>query len=151
MVIICYSLGVEIKNFLYVHRRYNQIAYRDNASEHTFEVGHFAVKNLLPNEIYREALVPHEVNIRRRLDKHTNLRIFCRISPAVAGIMVKDHFEVNVCPIAVRLTHKLFVNFESFFFPKNQPPPVEECHEQSNEIQLGVRGKGVKFSNRASV
>ena len=89
--------------------------------------------------MYREALIPHEVNIRRRLDKHTNLRIFCRISPAVAGIMVKDHFEVNVCPIAVRLTHKLFVNLESFFFPKNLP--VVESSEQNNEFQLGIRGE----------
>lgn len=52
------------------------------------------------------------------------LRIYTRVAPAVAGIMVKEHFEVNVCPIAVRLTHKLVTNLEAFFFPKT--PTVAE-------------------------
>ena len=48
------------------------------------------------------------------------LRIFTSVAPAVAGIMVKEHFEINVCPIAVRLTYKLVSHLESFFFGKTQ-------------------------------
>lgn len=121
--------NVFIKKF-----KYNQFAYTDNSIEHCFEVGHFAVKNLLPNETYREALIPHEVNIRRHLDKSVMLRIFCRVSPPVAGIEVKEHFEVNVCPIAVRLTYKLFVNMESFLFPKPQQNETAE-----HEFQPGMQ------------
>ena len=108
--------------------------YKDNSTEHCFEIGHFALKNLLPDEIYREALMPHEVNLRRLLDKMVTLRIYCRISPAVAGIMVKDHFEVNVCPIKVQISHKLFHQMESFFFPRNI---VVENAEQL-EFKMGM-------------
>jgi len=119
--------------------RYNNLSFKDNCCEHRFEVGHFQLNNLLPNEPYREALIPHEINIRRHLDKTVMLRIYCRISPAVAGILVKDHFEVNVCPIAVRLTHKFNNNMESFFFPKKTENEVVENSEQTTEIQLGIR------------
>jgi len=40
---------------------------------------------MLPNEPYREALNPHEVHIRRHLDKSVMLRIFTSVAPAVAG------------------------------------------------------------------
>lgn len=93
------------------------------------------VKNLLPNEPYREALIPYEVNIRRHLDKTVMLRIYTCVAPAVAGIMVKEHFEVNVCPIAVRLTHKLVTNLESFFFPKAS---TVESTPETPEVQPGT-------------
>ena len=52
--------------------------------------------------------------------------------------MVKEHFEINVCPIAVRLTYKLVVNLENFFFDKT--PVVEETQEQI-VVQPGLQGK----------
>ena len=101
-------------NYIIIPIRYNQLTYNNNRSEHCYEVGHFVVKNLLPNEPYREALSPHEVHLRRHLDKSVMLRIYTCVAPAVAGIMVKEHFEINVCPIAVRLTYKLVCFF--FYF-----------------------------------
>lgn len=56
----------------------------------------------------------------------------------IAGIMVKEHFEINVCPIAVRLTYKLVVNLENFFFDKT--PAVDEAQEQIS-FQHGIQGK----------
>lgn len=117
--------------------RYNQLSYKDNTVDHCFEVGNFALKNLLPDEIYREALMPHEIDLRRRLDKMVMLRIYCRISPAVAGIMVKDHFEVNVCPIKVQISHKLFHQMESFFFPKN----IATGNADQLEFRNGMMGE----------
>lgn len=62
------------------------------------------------------------------------------MSPPVAGIEVKEHFEVNVCPIAVRLTYKLFVNMESFLFPKPQQNETAE-----HEFQPGMQGEFPQF------
>ncbi|XP_047142514.1 bridge-like lipid transfer protein family member 2 isoform X1 [Hydra vulgaris] len=126
--------NIFIRRFLY-----NQLTFTGNSIENLFEVGHFSVKNLLPGELYREALVPYEANIRRRVDKTVMLRIYCRVSPAVAGILIKEHFEVNVCPIAVRLTHKLFVNIEAFLFPKTLPEANDQPIDSYQSIQLGVR------------
>ena len=79
------------------------------------------------------------------------LRIYCRASPPVAGIMIKDHFEVNVCPIAVRLTHKFVMNMESFFFPKSSS---SNDNTEQAEV-LGVRGNlslfGTKYSRMDQV
>uniref|UniRef100_A0A7M5UVQ0 FMP27/BLTP2/Hobbit GFWDK motif-containing RBG unit domain-containing protein n=1 Tax=Clytia hemisphaerica TaxID=252671 RepID=A0A7M5UVQ0_9CNID len=137
---------------VYVKRfRYNQLTYKDSRSEHSFEVGHFVVKNLLPNEPYREALIPHEIHLRRHLDKTVMLRIYTCVAPAVAGIMVKEHFEINVCPIAVRLTHKLVSNFENFFFDKSSKLPASESQQDSStSFQPGIQdSKDGKMENEA--
>ena len=131
-----FPLKLSLIHVLLTIPRYNQLSHEDNSTEHLFEIGQFALQNFLPNAIYREALVPHEVHIRRHLDKTVMLRIYCRASPPVAGIMIKDHFEVNVCPIAVRLTHKFVMNMESFFFPKSSS---SNDNTEQAEV-LGVRG-----------
>ena len=74
--------------------------------------------NLIPNEPYRELLVPHEINVRRHVDKSVFVRVYCRVQSPVAGISVREHFEVNVCPIAVRLTHRFYHYVTSFFFSR---------------------------------
>ena len=146
-----FPLKLSLIHVLLTIPRYNQLSHEDNSTEHLFEIGQFALQNFLPNAIYREALVPHEVHIRRHLDKTVMLRIYCRASPPVAGIMIKDHFEVNVCPIAVRLTHKFVMNMESFFFPKSSS---SNDNTEQAEV-LGVRGNlslfGTKYSRMDQV
>ena len=51
---------------------------------------------MLPNELYTEALVPdQDTNTRRGIDKDVLLRFNCKVLPDVAGVKVKDHFEVG--------------------------------------------------------
>ena len=120
--------------------RYNKWNFSDNSLDHKFEVGGFSVRNLLPNENdYRDVLTPHEVNLRRQVDKSVFLRVFLKVKPPVAGIQMKEHFEVNVCPIAVRLTYKFSKNLERFFFPHKSTAESEPSEQP--EVQLGVRGE----------
>ena len=55
----------------------------------------------------------------------------------VGGIGVKEHFEVNVCPLAVRLTHRLFKKVMVFFFPQR----AHEYEGEVGEVELGFRGE----------
>ena len=54
----------------------------------------------------------------------------------MGGIGVKEHFEVNVCPLAVRLTHRLFKKVMAFFFPQR----AHEYEAELEEVSLGLRG-----------
>lgn len=56
---------------------------------------------------------------------------------AVGGIGVKEHFEVNVCPLAVRLTYRLFKKVMVFFFPQR----AHEYEGEVGEVDLGFRGQ----------
>lgn len=49
---------------------------------------------------------------------------------------MKEHFEVNVCPLAVRLTHRLFKKVMVFFFPQR----AYEYEGEVGEVDLGFRG-----------
>ena len=98
--------------------------------------------NLIPNEPYREMLVPHEMNVRRHVDKSVFVRVYCRVQSPVAGISVREHFEVNVCPIAVRLTHRFYHYVMSFFFSRK----VDKI-DQADGPEFDAGNKGIGFSN----
>ena len=105
--------------------------------EHRLELGGFAVCNLIPNEPYKELLVPHEINLRRHVDKSVFVRVYCRVQSPVAGISVREHFEVNVCPIAVRLTHRFYHYLMSFFFTRKF-----ERLDQTDGMEFEIGAKG---------
>jgi len=72
-----------------------------------------------------------------KLNKFVFLFLFvCLFSSAVGGIGVKEHFEVNVCPLAVRLTHRLFKKIMVFFFPQR----AYEYEGEAAQVELGFRG-----------
>lgn len=50
---------------------------------------------------------------------------------------MKEHFEVNVCPLAVRLTKRLFKKVMVFFFPQR----AYEYEGEVGEVDLGFRGQ----------
>lgn len=90
-----------------------------------------------------------------RVDKNVRLRVYCRdkapgeagrgrreggradvctsLMCAVAGISVKDHFEVNVVPLKVQLTQQFYGRMFEFFFPsrvvqEDSPQDLEMAH-----------------------
>eukprot|EP00794_Sanderia_malayensis_P014359 gene14357-15855_t len=128
------QLGIADVQFKKFH--YNKLTFNDNAGEHRFELGGFSVHNLIPNAAYKEALIPHEINLRRHVDKSVFLRVYCRVQSPVAGISIREHFEVNLCPIAVRLTHKFYHYLMKFFFPKRSVDQLD-----APEFDMGVKGK----------
>ena len=59
------------------------------------------------------------------LDRHKTLRIFCREKPPCGGISVIDHFEVNVVPLHIALTHQFYRTILQFCFPDSPAPPSQ--------------------------
>lgn len=85
-----------LTNFLYT-----KTSKTDDSVEHLLELGYVRMTNLLPNQIYQEVLVPTELQSNMPVDRQRALRVFCREKAPVAGISVKEHFEINVVPLTI--------------------------------------------------
>ena len=60
---------------------------------------------------------------------------------------MKEHFEVNVCPLAVRLTKRLFKKVMVFFFPQR----AHEYEGEVGEVELGFRGKSCSVNDMPKI
>lgn len=85
-----------LTNFLYT-----KTSKTDDSVEHLLELGYVRMTNLLPNQTYTEVLVPTELQSNMPVDRQRALRVFCREKAPVAGISVKEHFEINVVPLTI--------------------------------------------------
>uniref|UniRef100_A0A0C9R695 KIAA0100 protein n=1 Tax=Fopius arisanus TaxID=64838 RepID=A0A0C9R695_9HYME len=110
-----------LTNFLYT-----KTSKTDDSVEHLLELGYVRMTNLLPNQIYTEVLVPTELQSNMPVDRQRALRVFCREKAPVAGISVKEHFEINVVPLTIGLTKKFFNTMLKFCFPERDPDGIEE-------------------------
>ena len=112
---------VTLRNFLYT-----KVAKNDDCVEHSLELGFIQVLNRLPNQAYSTVLEPTDLGDNIPLDRRHTLRVFCRERPPVAGIPVKEHFEVNVIPLTIAVTKAFFKRMLKFFFPDpEEEKPIE--------------------------
>ena len=44
----------------------------------------------------------------------------------VGGISIKEHFEVNVVPLNIQLTHRFYKAVMSYFFPEKDVTPTDD-------------------------
>ncbi|XP_015603116.1 protein KIAA0100 isoform X2 [Cephus cinctus] len=105
---------------------YTKTSKTDDSVEHLLELGYVRMTNLLPNQIYTEVLTPTELQSNMPVDRQRALRVFCREKAPVAGISVKEHFEINVVPLTIGLTKKFFNTMLKFCFPERDPEGIEE-------------------------
>jgi hypothetical protein len=49
--------------------RYNKLSKSDDACEHSLEIGYVSLANLLPNQIYKQVIVPTELNRNMPVDR----------------------------------------------------------------------------------
>lgn len=106
---------IVLNNFLYI-----KVIKSDDSVEHTIELGHLHVSNLIPNQAYKDVLHPTELQANIPLDRQRALRIYCRELAPVAGIPVKEHLEVNVIPFTVEVTLQFYQKMVKFFFPERE-------------------------------
>lgn len=131
---------ITLRNFLYT-----KIAKNDDSVEHLLELGFIQVLNRLPNQAYATVLEPTNLADNIPLDRRHALRIFCRERPPVAGIPVKEHFEVNVVPMTIAVTKAFFKRMLKFFFP--EPEEEEKPAEQQTSRRMLRRKRGKKEEN----
>ncbi|XP_028400324.1 protein KIAA0100-like [Dendronephthya gigantea] len=115
--------------------RYTNITMTDSSGVHTVEVGNFNMTNLMPNSPYKNVIAPSG---ERRVGKDIAIRVYCRVKSPVGGIGVKDHFEVNLCPLNVALTHRLYKLFMAYFFPGRAHEYVREAVEEYDGVSDGA-------------
>lgn len=134
---------------------YTKIAKNDDSVEHSLELGYICVLNLLPNQVYKTVLQPTALKDNIPLDRHRALRIFCRERAPVGGISVKEHFEVNVVPLTIEVTHAFFKKMLKFFFPDPEVNAVDEKQQDrvgkaSAKKRGGAKKEEVVSSSAAS-
>ncbi|XP_014476959.1 PREDICTED: protein KIAA0100 [Dinoponera quadriceps] len=137
-----------LTNFLYT-----KTSKTDDSVEHLLELGYVRMTNLLPNQIYTEVLTPTELQSNMPVDRQRALRVFCREKAPVAGISVKEHFEINVVPLTIGLTKKFFNTMLKFCFPERDPEGIEEApapqRDSSFYVPIERRDDVEKMKERA--
>ncbi|XP_069135589.1 protein hobbit-like isoform X1 [Argopecten irradians] len=123
------QLGVSdlaLRNFVYTKVN------RDNDTwTHQLELGWIKMTNLLPNAIYKDVIVPLHPIGNEGDNRQMAIRILCSEKPPVGGIAVKEHFEVNVVPMQIQLTHHFFKTMMAFFFPDKDIE--EDAHDDVSD------------------
>ncbi|KAM3856347.1 bridge-like lipid transfer protein family member 2 isoform 1-T1 [Vipera latastei] len=125
---------VELQRFLY-----SKINKSDDTAEHLLELGWVTMNNLLPNAIYKVVLRPQSAC---QSGRQLALRIFSKVRPPVGGISIKEHFEVNVVPLTIQLTHQFFHRMMGFFFP-GRNVEEEEVGDEEDKSKLVTTGMPV--------
>lgn len=120
---------IGISDLILSHFLYTKNSRSDDSVEHLLELGYIRMLNLIPREIYEDVLLPTEPQKDMPVDHQRVLRVFCREKPPVGGISVKEHFEINVVPIAIAITKKFYSTMLRFCFPENISDPDGELDE----------------------
>ncbi|XP_040279331.1 protein KIAA0100 homolog isoform X2 [Bufo bufo] len=131
------QLGIaelELKRFLY-----SKVNKSDDTAEHLLELGWFTMNNLLPNAVYKVALRPQSP---AQSGRQLALRLYSKVRPPVGGISIKEHFEVNVVPLTIQLTHQFFHRMMGFFFP-GRSVEEEEVGDEEDKSKLVTTGMPV--------
>ncbi|XP_030077940.1 bridge-like lipid transfer protein family member 2 isoform X1 [Microcaecilia unicolor] len=131
------QLGIaelELQRFLY-----SKVNKSDDTAEHLLELGWFTMNNLLPNAVYKVVLRPQSPG---QSGRQLALRIFSKVRPPVGGISVKEHFEVNVVPLTIQLTHQFFHRMMGFFFP-GRSMEEEDVGDEEDKSKLVTTGMPV--------
>ncbi|XP_075760621.1 bridge-like lipid transfer protein family member 2 [Pelodiscus sinensis] len=131
------QLGIaelELQRFLY-----SKVNKSDDTAEHLLELGWVTMNNLLPNAIYKVVLRPQS---SCQSGRQLALRIFSKVRPPVGGISIKEHFEVNVVPLTIQLTHQFFHRMMGFFFP-GRSVEEEELGDEEDKSKLVTTGMPV--------
>ena len=121
--------------------------FSDESSIQKLELGTIELNNRLPGTAYKEVLKPYEGGkgglSSNAFDRDVLLRVFVRKTPAVGGIQVMEHFEVNIVPLTVKITQQLYTELFNYYFPplssstdanENSLPMLERCLELENEM-----------------
>jgi len=92
----------------------------DKTNINTVELRKIIVHNLLEKDnVYKKALGPYLPYQRELLEntKEKMFRLYYRENPAIGGIPIIDHFEINLIPILVQITNKLVNHLLWYIFP----------------------------------
>lgn len=107
-------------------------------------------------------LYPHDPKCKKlRVDRDISLRVYCRdqapgmgqyqnlnndgpcvcciLCAVVGGISVKEHFEINVIPLTVKISERFYNAIEKFFFPKKS---ADESMEYTDVAHVNLMGPG---------
>ncbi|XP_064424989.1 bridge-like lipid transfer protein family member 2 [Latimeria chalumnae] len=139
------QLGIaelELQRFLYT-----KVNKSDDTAEHLLELGWFTMNNLLPTADYKVVLRPQTPC---QSGRQFALRLFSKVRPPVGGISVKEHFEVNVVPLTIQLTHQFFKRMMGFFFP-GRNVEEEEAADEEDKSKLVTTGVPVGKSRQLMV
>ncbi|XP_068126254.1 bridge-like lipid transfer protein family member 2 isoform X2 [Hyperolius riggenbachi] len=131
------QLGIaelELQRFLY-----SKVNKSDDTAEHLLELGWFTMNNLLPNAVYKVALRPQSP---AQSGRQLALRLYSKVRPPVGGISVKEHFEINVVPLTIQLTHQFFHRMMGFFFP-GRSVEEEDVGDEEDKSKLVTTGMPV--------
>ncbi|KAI5720241.1 hypothetical protein M8J77_013121 [Diaphorina citri] len=131
-----------LSNFLYT-----KVCKSDDSVEHLLELGYVRMTNLLPNQTYKEVIVPTEIQSNMPIDRKRAIRIFCREKAPVGGISVKEHFEINVVPLTIGLTRKFYQTMLKFCFPERDPENIEDTERTGT---VGREGGGREGGKKGS-
>ncbi|KAI8620772.1 golgi-body localization protein domain-containing protein [Chytriomyces sp. MP71] len=100
--------------------RFLWVQNEDQSSLNTLEIDKVYLENLLPNGVYKNMISPHGDTRGVDFRKRKMVRVYWKEMAPVAGIMVIEHFEVNLYPLLLQISRETGRAAEKYFFPKSK-------------------------------
>jgi len=116
----------------------------DDSVENLLEMGYVHVKNLLPNQVYEQVLIPTELGREMPVDRQRTVRVYWRDRGRVGGLIVRDHFEINIAPLTIAITAHFYKKMMNFFFPE-QIEEEEVDRKQRKKTKKEKKGANTSF------
>ncbi len=155
--------GESICDFV-IHRLHDAwLSSEDGSQSNVLEILTLGVTNRRPSAFYRTLIAPVPAAERGQLTSRRGtafrgigaednaLRLFFKALPAVAGIAVLEHFEINLIPMQIRASYDILNEIFRFFFPKRDAstPPAASGSPMPPSSQAGGGGSGASGSGAA--
>jgi hypothetical protein len=113
--------------------------YHDQSGSFALNLKDLSATNLCPGTPYPDLLLPSKkANNKCFIEDDTFIRVDAEIAPPVGGIMIVQHFEINVQPMQVCITQELVMQLIQFAsVSSHQSSPKESEKEIRSQFLNG--------------
>ncbi|KAL7675491.1 hypothetical protein ACOME3_001757 [Neoechinorhynchus agilis] len=121
---------------------YRKTSFDNCSNEHIVQIGNFQMLNLLKDDYYQCVLAP----LCPQPDDM--IYLYCKESLPVGGISIREHFELSVSPINIKLTQRFFNECMRFFFSvRHQDPTQRRKTTSTYRTQHPSSDASISFDN----
>ncbi|KAJ1966194.1 Protein SABRE [Dimargaris xerosporica] len=116
-------------------------SYSDQSLSYDLDIDQALITNQLPDPYYYELLAPFTDEVHGPIDFSRQKMIRLRWSELapVGGISVVDHFEIDLFPLRVQMTHDIGTRLMRYFFPDKGTSKTQASKKGATDSEQATR------------